>query len=385
MSPAYLKESRVEKIKSGFLWVFRNDLKKKPSGEGLVDVLDNRGRFVGKGYYNPKSKISVRMLTYSRDEEVGREFFLKRILAAKRLREFVYPGLSMYRAFYSEGDLISGLVVDRYGDVLSVQVVSKAVEHFWNEIEGILDEVFSPREIVRRDDSPARAQEGIETREFRDSLTVEVEEFGVRYLVDVKKGHKTGFYMDQKDNRLILRAMAAGKRVLDIFSYIGAWSMNALKGGAREVWAIDISRKVLDVFRENVKLNRFPLERVKLLKGDAFDTVKEIFRSGERFDIVVNDPPAFAKKDADVESAKRGYKYMNLYSLKLLKPGGLLFTFSCSQHIGEEVLFETLMDAAKDAGRRIKLLKKLSQSLDHPVNPVMPETFYLKGFLVEVL
>ncbi len=383
MSSAYLKESRVEKIKSGFLWIFRNDLKKKPPGEGVVDVLDNRGRFVGKGYYNPKSKISIRMLTYSR-EEVGRELFLKRVLAAKRLRDSVYPGFSMYRAFYSEGDLISGLVVDRYGDILSVQVLSKAVEYFWNEIEGILDEVFSPKEIIRRDDSPARSQEGMEIREHEDSLTVEVEEFGIRYLVDVKRGHKTGFYLDQKDNRFMLRTMAAGKRVLDIFSYIGAWSMNALKGGVKEVWAIDISKRVLDVFKENVRLNGFPMEKVKLLKGDAFDTVKELFKSGERFDIVVNDPPAFAKKDADVNGAKRGYKYMNLYSLKLLKPGGLLFTFSCSQHMGEDMLFETLMDAARDAGKKIKLLKRLSQSLDHPVNPAMPETFYLKGFLVEV-
>ncbi len=380
-----ISQERSEAVRKGYLWIFRRDIVKKRVGEEefIVDVLDSSGRFLGKGIYNKKSKISVRLLTKGK-ERIDKNFFKKRISKANNFRRAVYPGLEMYRVVFSEGDMLPGLIIDRYGSFISTQILTMGMEKLWDFIRDSIFEVFNPDEIIKREDAPVRSQEGLPIKKQESEKIVEVEEFGIRYIVDVKKGHKTGFYLDQKDNRILLRNICEGKRVLDLFSYTGSWTLNALKGGASEVWCVEISKRLTEFIRENIKLNGFDINKVQIIKGDAFDKIKEIFSAGERFDIVINDPPAFAKRENDIDNAKRGYKYMNLYSFKLLRKGGFLFTFSCSQHFKRNLLSDVIKDAAQDAGVRFRILKELSQSMDHPINPFMEETFYLKGFLVSI-
>ncbi len=377
---------RSSLLKGGHLWVFKGDIHEGdlPDEPCLVAVKDGAGNSLGKGYYNPLSNIAVRILSF-KDEPLDEAFFEGRIRRALHVRKVVYPSLSTFRVVFSESDGLPGLIVDRYGDVVVCQILTLGMQRMWTTVKKAVLKVLRPSKIVVREDSPTRSLEGLPVKAHNQSLYVVAEEMDIRYRVDVKKGHKTGLYLDQKDNRFYLRGISRGKRVLDLFSYVGGWTLNALKGGADEVWSIDTSSAALELLKENAKLNGLDTSRLKTVKADAFNLLKRIFKDGERFDIVVSDPPAFAKKQHDVKSALRGYKYINLYALKLLKKGGVLFTFSCSQHISPGMLLGTVMSASKDAGLDVRILKVFRQSMDHPVHPAMPETSYLKGYMVVVL
>ncbi len=381
-----VREGKRDLIKSGYLWVFKEDIlnTKSLKDPGLFEVFDEKGRFLGIGFYNPRSNISLRLFTLER-EALDRKFFRERFRKALSCRLSVYPGASAFRVVFSESDYVPGLVVDLYGKVAVAQILTLGVHKMWDTIESALKEVLAPSCIVKREDAPVRELEGLPVYPCKGTMEVVIEEFGIKYLVDVKKGHKTGFYFDQKDNRVLIRNVADGKRILDVFSYTGGWTMNALKGGATEVISVDTSSKALSMLLESARLNSFDVSRITTIKGDAFKVLKDMYKSGERFDVIVSDPPAFAKKRADVKNALRGYKYINLYSLKLLKKGGFLFTFSCSQHISFGMLLSALRSASKDSGVGFKIVKRLSQSMDHPINPAMPETEYLKGIMAVVL
>ena len=364
----------------GHPWVFSNELQEIPAGLApgeIVDVLDFSGRFVGRGSINPHTLIAVRILTRKR-EEIDAAFLLRRITAARDLRTRLEFGES-FRAFYSEGDGLPGLIVDKYSDTLAVQSLTAGMERLLDTIITVLREVYSPRAIVLKNDTAAREIEGLE-RHTRVAFgpvpgPVIMEESGLQYKVDVLEGQKTGFFFDQRENRLALKELVKGRRTLDCFCYAGAWALNAARFGASEVIGIDSSEKAVTIARENAALNNLS---VRFVVGDVFEELRAFEKKGGRFGCIVLDPPAFVKSRAKVREGLKGYKEINLRAMKMLEPGGMLISCSCSHHIDVELFKEMLIDAAYSADRSVRLLEMRSQARDHPIVLAAPETQYLK-------
>ena len=379
-----LRRGRDNRARAGHLWIYAGEIERvlgDPEPGSAVQVVDARGEFLGGGYYNPASTIAVRLVTRDPDLAFGPDLLRRRIEAALDYRASLGLGGEALRLVSSDGDHLPGLTVDRYGDQLVVQIGTLGIDRLRSAVTEILVDLLKPRGIFERSDLPARSHEGLGPQtgvlhgEVPDTIEVEVD--GLRQEASIRSGQKTGLFLDHRPNRLALRPLASGRRVLDVFCNTGGFALSALLGGAREALGIDSSAEALAAAARNAARNGLE-GRIRFVEANAFDLLKELDRKGERFDLVVLDPPAFTKSRDSVDAARRGYKEINLRALRLASPGGIVVTASCSYHIGPENFLDILVDAAADARREVTLLSYGGQGPDHPVNLAMPETRYLK-------
>lgn len=391
MAIVKLAGGRRPRVATGHPWVYRtevNEIEGEFAPGDIVDVVDHRGRFLGRGYINPASQIMVRIMTRDRDQEINRDFFMSRIKAAWDYRGRVVGDTNSCRVVFAEADLLPALIVDKFGDYLVVQTLALGIDVHKETITGVLRELFNPVGIYERNDVSVRKLEGLPLvtgfigPEF--ATTVEIVENGLSFEVDLAAGQKTGYFLDQRENRLALEGLCPRARVLDAFCHTGTFSVYAARYGAREVLGIDISGPALEVAGRNAARNGF--ERICTFReGNSFDELRAFDRTGEKFDVIVLDPPAFTKSKGALEGAIRGYKEINLRALKLLTPGGFLVTCSCSYHMSEELFLDVLADAARDSGRTVRVVEVRRQAKDHPMLLASPETYYLKCVILQVL
>ena len=392
-----LKPGREKSLLRRHPWIFSGavqEVEGEPVSGGTVDLLSSDRQFLARAAYSPSSQIRARAWTFE-EEPVDREFFRKRIRSAIQSRDALHlkPGTDSYRLIYAESDGIPGLIVDRYGDVLVLQSLTAGSE-FWKEIiADLLLEETGLSTIYERSDADVRELEGLPPRSgiLRDSedlsnlepriTNIVITEYGLKFNVNLQSGHKTGSYLDQRENRLRVRELANDKDVLDCFCYTGGFTVNALAGGARSVLSIDSSAEALRLCQENVTLNGLPTEKHTPLEGDVFQLLRKFRDENRSFDMVILDPPKFAPTAAQAERAARGYKDINLLSFKLLRPGGILVTFSCSGGIDAGLFQKIVAGAALDAGVEAQILEHLFQGADHPVSLHFPEGAYLKGLV----
>ncbi len=388
MAKVYLKKTRETRVKSGHPWVFLSDTE-KVEGEfengDVVDVYSSKDTFLGKAFYNPKSQIALRMLT-THDEPVDADFFYRRVETAWNYRkQFCDP--ESCRLIFSESDFLPGLIVDKFGDVLVVQSLCLGIEKWKKELIDALVDIVKPRGIYERNDVPVRRLEGLEQGtgllwgEVLDR--VDMWENGIHFTVDVKNGQKTGFFLDQKENRAAIAPLVKGGKVLDCFCHNGSFALHAAKYGAESVLGVDISEEALEVARENAAYNH--LDNVTFEAHNCFDHLRELTEKKEKFDVVILDPPAFTKTRSAVEGALRGYKEINLRGLKLVREGGFLVTCSCSQHVVPQMFHDMICEAARESRKKIRLVERRTQGHDHPILPASPETEYLKCFILQVM
>ena len=389
MYTVYLKKNEEKRILHGEPWIFANEVA-KIDGSGkqgdICRVCALDGRFVALGYINHLSKIIVRVLSY-KEEPIDEEFFARRIKAANDYR--VALGYSSaYRVVFGESDLLPALIVDKYGDYLSCQFLSLGMEKRKDLIVKILVDLFNPKGIYERSDVPVRKKEGLEEKigllygEVPDE--VEIEENGLKMLVDIKGGQKTGYFLDQKENRAELGRYVKGKRVLDCFCNVGGFSLCAAKYGAKSVVAADISKAALDTVEKNAELNGFS-SIISTRCADVFELLREYRKTVEEFDVIVLDPPAFTKSKDTVKDGLRGYKDINVQALKLLKPGGILVTNSCSQHISVNAFLDMLKESAYQSGVTAKLVTLREQGRDHASIVGFEESLYLKTVVLYIM
>ena len=376
----------AERARAGHLWIYRSDLRdaSRAKGGAIVQVLDERKRYVGQALYSDRSEISLRLLTLT-DERVDREWWRLRLREAAARRTVYAKGTNAYRLVYSEGDLLSSLIVDVYAGLMVLQTLSQGMDALKGMLAELLVEEFAPSAIIERNDVRVRELEGLELRAgllYGDApAELEIEQDGVRFLVSPLGGQKTGSFLDQRENRTAARAVAHG-RALDCFTFNGAFALQ-LAPACESVIALDVSAEAVEAARRNAELNG--ASHVEFREANVFDALREMERTGERFDTIVLDPPAFAKNRASIGKAVRGYKEINLRALKLLNPGGALITCTCSYHMSEQMFVDVLTDAARDARRRIQLVEKRMQARDHPVLVGVPETYYLKCLIARAL
>ena len=388
MAKVTLRKTRETRVRGGHPWIYASEIE-KVEGEfengDIVDVCDFRGKFIGRGFYNPLSQISLRILTRN-DEPCDRAFFERRVRDAWEYRKLMCDPESC-RLIYSESDFLPGLVVDKFSDVLVMQSLSLGVERIKDMLCDILMEVVAPRGIYERSDVPVRRLEGLEqtTGLLRGEVPerVDMVENGIHFMVDVMHGQKTGFFLDQKWNRAAMKPFCRGARVLDCFCHNGSFSLHAAKYGAASVLGVDISEEALEVARENARING--LDNVTFEAHNCFDLLRELDDARSQYDVVILDPPAFTKNKAAVPAAVRGYKEINLRGLKLTRPGGFLVTCSCSQHILPEMFQDIVNQAARDAKKRVRLVEYRTQGYDHPILPQSVETKYLKCMILQVM
>ncbi|UCC48882.1 MAG: class I SAM-dependent rRNA methyltransferase [Gemmatimonadota bacterium] len=366
---------------SGHPWIYRSDVRREPEVQepGVVTVRSARDRYLGRALYSPASEIRLRLLSRG-DEPVDTAWWTARLREAHARRAAI--DATAYRVVHAEADSLPSLIVDRYGPHAVVQLLSAGLERCRADVIAAVEEALEPDGILLRNDAPVRQHENLPLEVEVVSGTVpddvEVEEHSVRYRAALRTGQKTGVFLDQRENRALAGRLGRG-RALDIFSYQGAFALH-LAQRADSVVAVDSSADALARGRENADLNG--LANIEWVEANAFDTLRELERSGERFDLIVLDPPAFAKTKASLGRALAGYKEVNLRAMRILAPGGRLFSFSCSFHVGRALFLEMIAAAAADSGRRLALERTLGQSADHPEIPAIPETGYLKGALL---
>ncbi|MCS6916944.1 MAG: class I SAM-dependent rRNA methyltransferase [Chitinophagales bacterium] len=386
-----LRKKRLPRLRGNHPWIYDNELEPRSlehiTPGAIVTVVDHHDRFVGKGYVNPRSRIAVRLLTRDARQNMDKEFFRTKLLACLKYRKQVgYEG--SYRLVHGEGDELPGLIIDRFADVFVIQTLTLGMDQWKDTIVQLLNEMFEPRGIYERNDVPVRTLEGLPLNrgflsEPFDPL-VPISLTDASFLVDVAQGQKTGFYLDQRENRLALKNLCSGAEVLDCFCHTGAFSIYAACYGASSVLACDTSEQSLAMGRRNAELNGCQ-HCVEFLESNAFDLLPRLVREGRRFDLIVLDPPAFTKNRQGLSRAVAGYREINLRALKLLRPGGFLFTFSCSHFMHEDLFRQTVAEAAADAGCLIRQVQRLEQAKDHPVLWHVPETQYLKGLVLQTL
>lgn len=386
----HVVNGRQKKLLQGHPWVYGNEIE-RVEGEiedgGLVTVVDFRGRYMGTGFYNSKSLITVRLLTH-RQEEITDELIASRVKAACDYRRFVMnrPGTDSCRLIYGEADRLPGVIADRFGGVIVLQVLALGMERFTQTIADALLACEKPDCLLLQNDDAIRRKEGMEcfTRVLYGTLPEEniIHENGVKLAVDVLGGQKTGYFLDQKDNHLFVRQFCKDARVLDCFSYIGAFALNAAAAGAKEVTAVDISEAAVQLIEKNAALNGADITAIC---ANCFDFLRAQVKAGEKYDVVVLDPPAFTKAHANMASACRGYKEIALSAMRLLPAGGVLATHSCSYHMPEEVFVNTVLSAAQDLHRQVRVITLRRQDIDHPVLAGYPESHYLKSLWLQML
>ena len=387
MAKAILRKTRETRVRGGHPWIYASEIE-KTQGEcepgGIIEVCSHQGTFLGRALYNPRSQITLRMLT-TLDEPVDEEFFFRRLQAAWEYRKRLCDPMSC-RLVFSESDFLPGLVVDKFGDVLVMQTLSLGMDMRKQMLSRLLNELVAPRGIYERNDVPVRRHEGLEmetgTLLGEVPQRVEMLENGIRFLVDVKRGQKTGFFLDQKNNRAAIAPLCPGARELDCFCHNGSFSLHAARYGAASVLGVDISGDALDVARENARLNGLQAD---FEEHNCFDHLRQLTQQGEKFDLVILDPPAFTKSRQAVQAALRGYKEINLRGLHLVRPGGFLVSCSCSQHVSAQAFADMFNQAARDAKKRVRLVEYRTQAIDHPILPAAPETQYLKCMILQVM
>ncbi len=392
MATLWLKAGRDKALRRRHPWIFSGAVRRlqgSPAPGETVTVVDAEGHFLAQAAYSPHSQIRARVWTFRPDVVVGPDWLRERLNAARRRRAGqIPPDTTAYRLVFGEADGLPGLVVDRYGDTLVLQLLSAGAEYWRSTWVEVLSTWPDVRHLYERSDSDARRQEGLPPRRGplygQPSERVLYREHGLQFIADIGRGHKTGAYLDQRPNRQVVRRLARGKRVLDVFAYTGGFTVYALAGGAAAVTAVEASAEVLAQAREHVARNALPAERVTWLQGNAFQVLRDLVARGERFDLVILDPPKFAQRADQVPKAARGYKDINRLAFLLLAPGGLLVTFSCSGHMDTALFQKIVADAAVDAGREGYILQRLFQGPDHPVALPYPEGLYLKGLVVQV-
>jgi len=388
-----LLKDQERRLVAGHCWIYSNEvntdatpLKAFEPGQA-VQIVGHSGRWLGHGYVNPHSLICARLVSRDQGQPLSPSLWVRRIHTALALRERLYSQ-PFYRLIFGESDGLPGLVADRYGDLLAVQIGTAGMERARADIIAALEQVLRPKVIVLRNDTSARELEGltkgVETVLGQAPETLELTEGGARFLVSPLTGQKTGWFYDQAENRARLPRFGAARRVLDVCSYIGAWGVQAAVRGAERVVCVDSSEAALERVAENAERNKV-FERMSGLHGDAFDALRELREQHERFDLVILDPPAFIKRRKDEKEGTQAYARLNRLGLEVLEPGGLLVTSSCSFHMGRDTFLRTVQGAARRAGRTLQLLEVGQQGPDHPVSPAIAETAYLKTFTFRAL
>ncbi|MFN2188253.1 MAG: class I SAM-dependent rRNA methyltransferase [Candidatus Promineifilaceae bacterium] len=392
-----LKSGREKPIANRHPWIFSGALEKisgeKPEPGAIVDVLDSNGHFLARGYINSESQISVRILTWDRSQEIDQDFWRSRIRRALNHRQDLRqePETNAYRLIYAESDGLPGLIVDKYGDYLVVQLLTLGVDVRRDLLLAMLQEAVHPVGIIERSDAAVRRQEGLELvaeQRLGDPPPnfFSILENGIRFTVDLLKGQKTGFYLDQRDNRdrVCSSIHVEGRQILNAFSYTGGFGVYAAARGADKIVNVDASYEALELAERNIELNNLYRPDDEYIAGSAFDVLRHFRDTSRQFDMVILDPPKFARSRREINDACRGYKDLNWLALRLVRPGGILATFSCSGVVSTELFQKVVFGAAVDAGRDVQIMNVLGQPEDHPVLLTFPESAYLKGFLCRV-
>lgn len=389
LPPLRLKKGHDENIRKAFPWAYAGDiidsseLTLLPNGS-LVSVENFKGEYIGIGYYNSRSQISCRLLVLGR-ATIDVEFFITRIKTALAKRE-KFISVPYYRLIHSEADGLSGLLIDRFDEVLVLQIGTAGMELLLPLIIAALEEVFQPKAIILRNDSGARKLEGLpqEVRILKGEVNewVEIMENDCIYLADLIHGQKTGWFFDQRDNRKMIADLAQGKMVVDIFSHSGGFGLLAAKHGASSVTLVDSSALALEMAQKAATRNKVVIE---CCKGDAFAVMEEFARAGKKFDIVLADPPAFVKSKKDIASGLKGYEKVARLAAKLVAPNGLLFVASCSHHAGRSAFNKSVLDGIKKAGFTGEIIKQTGAAGDHPRHPLLPQSEYLKAVLCKII
>lgn len=393
-SQVVLKKGREKSVLNRHPWIFSGAIDRiegDPTDGDVVDVWDSRARFIARGAINHRSQIVIRILTWDQNDFVNEDFWRARIARAINVRESLAadPLTDAYRLVHAEADGLPGLIVDRYGPWLVVQFLSLAVERHKATIISQLADLTSPQGIVNRSDDPVREKEGLVPTagpiwgEVPPDL-IEITENDFRFLADINMGHKTGFYLDQRENRKIAAPYLKGAEVLNGFAYTGAFAVYAAAGGATRIINVDTSEDALTLAERNVRRNGFGEREDVYAAADVFELFRTYRDYGWQFDAVILDPPKFAPSKSKVESALRGYKDINLLGMKLLRSGGSLITFSCSGSVSPDLFQKVLFEAAVDAKRDVQIVERLGQGVDHPILLTFPESQYLKGFICRV-
>ena len=396
MATVAISNRGAKRIRKGHLWVYRSDVRESPDAEAgaIVTVLDEAGNFVGQAFYSDASEITLRFLTTGR-EPIDRDWWRRRLRACAARRAAIAHETNAYRLVYSEGDLLPSLIVDVYDGHYVLQALSQGSDRLQGELVELLLEEFQPRSIMERNDARVRQLEGLEIRKgiiwsapaersgdgaLDADGQIEINQHGARFVISPLGGQKTGAFLDQRENYLAAKEVAKG-RALDCFTFNGGFALH-LAGNCEQVLGIDIAAEAIAGAERNARLNG--TGNVTFQVANVFDALRELGSAGERFDTIVLDPPAFTKSRATVKSGARGYKEINLRALKLLNPGGVLITCSCSYHMSEEMFLEIIAEAALDAHRHVQIMKR-GQSSDHPVLLGVPETHYLKCVIARVI
>lgn len=382
---AVISKRATERIDAGHLWIYRSDVREcRAEGGSIVDICDMKGKFYGKAFYSDKSQIALRLVTTS-DEIIDREFWLNRLKMAIALRKKTVSNTEVCRLVNGEGDGIPSLIVDRYKDIISLQTLSQGADKIKNLLAELLSELIDPVSIIERNDGKVRDLEGLPRQvsilKGEDPGEIVCLENGLKFYFHPSSGQKTGAFLDQRENRALAGRLSFGAG-LDCFCYAGGFALNMAKS-CEKVEAIDISEPAIELAKKNAQLNG--ITNIQFETDNVFDRLKLYYGQKRKFDSIVLDPPAFAKSRSHIEAAVRGYREINLRALRMLNPGGLLITSSCSQHIDENAFLNILSQAASDAGRRVQVLQKRTQGKDHPFLLSMPETYYLKCIFLRVL
>ncbi|AQT63121.1 MULTISPECIES: 23S rRNA (cytosine(1962)-C(5))-methyltransferase RlmI [Serratia] len=391
----FLAKGREKSLLRRHPWVFSGAVQrvegKAHSGE-TIDILDSQGKWLARGAYSPESQIRARVWTFQPDEEINIDFFIRRLQQAQSWRDWVAQrdGLDGYRLIAGESDGLPGITIDRFQNFLVLQLLSAGAEYQRPALLSALQHCYPECSIYDRSDVAVRKKEGLPLAQgpVLGDLPPEllpITEHGMKLLVDIQQGHKTGFYLDQRDSRLAARNYSAGRRVLNCFSYTGAFAVSALMGGCAQVISVDTSQAALDIARQNVELNKLDLNKAEFVRDDVFQLLRNYRTQGEKFDLIIMDPPKFVENKNQLASACRGYKDINMLALQLLNPGGILLSFSCSGLMPTDLFQKILADAAVDAGRDVQFIEQFRQAADHPVIATYPEGLYLKGFACRVM
>lgn len=392
-----LEEGREKPVLNKHPWLFSGSISNiegaEPQPGDIVEVLDANQEWLARGYYNPKSQIRVRILTWQKDESIDKAFWRQRLLEAAERRSFLMlePDTTAYRLVNAEADGLPGLVVDKYSDYLVVQCLTLGIDQRKEQIAQLLVDLFNPHGIIERSDVNIRKKEGLSKvvsvlAGEGPPPQLQVLENGIKMNADLYQGHKTGLYLDQRDNRQSICQTDIVKEleILNVFAYTGGFTLYAAYNGAGPITSVDVSAPLLNQIEENLQLNFLDRSEDSCVSGDAFQILRQMRDKDRKFDFIILDPPKFAHQKRDISAACRGYKDINLLALKLLRPNGLLATFSCSGAISQELFQKVLFGAALDAERNVQIIRYLYQASDHPVLLSFPESFYLKGFLCRV-
>ncbi len=393
LAPLRLRKNEDRRLRAGHLWVYSNevDVEATPLRDFQpgqpVTIQASNGKFIGTGYINPHVLLCARLVSRDPEHPLNPSLLVHRLNVALSLRERLYAQ-PFYRLVHGEGDGLPGLIVDRYGDLCVAQLTTAGMERMKEDVLAALQKVLKPQTVLWRNDSPVREIEGLE-RYVADAVgeipeTMTVEEDGLRFQVAARTGQKTGWFYDQRDNRARLDRYIRDRRVLDVFSYVGAWGIRAAAHGAREVLCVDSSAPALELAAANAALNGVS-DRVQFQQGDAFEVLKALREARERFDVVIIDPPAFIKRRKDLKEGTLAYRRINEMAMQVLERDGLLVSCSCSQLFPRDALQETLLQASRHLDRNLVILEQGRQGPDHPVPPAIPETDYLKAVFARVL